>query len=219
MWITEVNTNLMDAHEVADQIKDTAEEEKSAKAVQNFRNRAAVAIAVLALLLAITSLAGNNVNGDIINKNILASDTWAFYQAKNIRQTSYRLAADELEILLPTLPQDQQKAATKKVDDYKATVSRYESEPDPKEPDNPLKGEGKKQLLARAHELEKQRDHALEQAPNFDYSSALYQISIVLGSVAILATSRRLLLFSLSLGLLAFLLMLNGFFLFLPLPF
>lgn len=209
----------MDAHEVADQIKDTAEEEKSAKAVQNFRNRAAVAIAVLALLLAITSLAGNNVNGDIINKNILASDTWAFYQAKNIRQTSYRLAADELEILLPTLPQDQQKAATKKVDDYKATVSRYESEPDPKEPDNPLKGEGKKQLLARAHELEKQRDHALEQAPNFDYSSALYQISIVLGSVAILATSRRLLLFSLSLGLLAFLLMLNGFFLFLPLPF
>jgi hypothetical protein len=33
----------------------------------------------------------------MIGSNIKASDTWAFYQAKNVRQNMYRLAAEELE--------------------------------------------------------------------------------------------------------------------------
>src|SRR5918998_577878 len=64
---------------------------------EKFDDRVALTIAVMALLLAITSLGGGNAAEDIMNHNIHASDTWAFYQAKNIRQTAYRLAADELE--------------------------------------------------------------------------------------------------------------------------
>ena len=208
----------MDANDAADQIKDVADE-SAEKKTQAFRNRAAISIAILALLLAITSLAGNNVSQDIVNNNIIASDTWAFYQAKNIRQTSYKLAADELELLKPSVPIEQQKVVSKKIEEYKATIARYESEPDPNDPDNPLKGEGKKDLIARAQNLEHQRNKAQEQSPNFDYSSALFQIAIVLGSVSIVATSRPLLLFSLALGILAIVLMLNGFFLLSPLPF
>ena len=66
-----------------------------------------------------------------------------------------------------------------KLDDYRKTIARYETEPETRE--------GKKELLARARDHEKQRDHALKQDPYFDYAEALLQIAIVLISVAIIA--------------------------------
>ncbi|HEX8920379.1 MAG TPA: DUF4337 family protein, partial [Pyrinomonadaceae bacterium] len=110
-------------------------------------------------------------------------------------------------------------AIQQKIDKLKETADRYESEPDPKDPNNPLKGEGRKQLSARAQDFEAQRDRAQLQDPNFDFAEALFQIAIVLASVAILAMSRLIFKVSLVVGALAFLLMLNGYFLFFKLPF
>lgn len=104
------------------------------------------------------------------------------------------------------------------MDRARATAARYESDPDASDPSNPFKGEGKKELAARARIYEARREHAQKQDPNFDYSQALYQIAIVLGSVSIVAASRRLLLLGLALGVVATLFMLNGFFLFFDLP-
>src|ERR671916_3279927 len=84
----------MDANDAAEQI---AEMRAENEAEERFRSRAALMIAFMAMLLAITSLGGGNAAEDIMNHNIHASDTWAFYQAKNIRQTSYRIAAETLE--------------------------------------------------------------------------------------------------------------------------
>jgi hypothetical protein len=158
-----------------------------------------------------------------MNNNIQASDTWAFYQAKSIRQTSNRLAADQLEAELllhqNSLSPEARQEVQRKIDKLKETAERYESEPDPKDPDNPLKGEGRKQLSARAADYESQRDRAQLQDPNFDFAEALFQIAIVLASVAILAMSRLIFKISLGVGALAFLLMLNGYFLFFRLPF
>ncbi len=210
----------MEPIEAADQMREVMEQERAqSRAVERFRTIAALSIAVLAVLLALTSLGGENATKEMINSNIQASDTWAFYQAKNVRQTSYRLADDQLEMAAPSLPAEQQAAAKKKIDDYKATVARYESEPDPNEPENPLKGEGKKELTVRARYWEAKRDRAQNQDPNFDYSTALFQIAIVVGSVSIVANSRRTLGLSLVLGALATLLMLNGYLLILDLPF
>ena len=55
-----------------------------------------VYIGVLAVLLAICSVGGANATKDATRANIEATNTWAFYQAKNIRRTSTNLAADEL---------------------------------------------------------------------------------------------------------------------------
>ena len=110
-----------------------------------FKTRAAVVIAFFAMCLAITGLGGSNAAKEAFNNNILASNFFSFFQAKNIRQTSYQLAADELELAWlnnPALPDEARKAMQAKVDLYKKTVERYESEPDTKE--------GKKELLARA---------------------------------------------------------------------
>ena len=201
----------MEATDAADAIQEAAEEERSAE--EQFRRRAAVMIGVLAMLLAISSLGGDNAAQEVTQANILATDTWAFFQARNIRQTDYQLAADELELMLlsqPSLPPEAQQQVQQRLERYKATVARYESDP--------VEGEGKRELAERARGYEASRARAEEQDNNFDYAQALFQIAIVLGSVSIVATSRRLLWLCLGLGAIASLLTLNGFFLLVSLP-
>src|SRR5215212_8552191 len=205
----------MDATDVADQISEIAEQEAAQQAADTrFRRRAALAIGTLAMLLAITGLGGDNATKEMVNANIQASDTWAFYQAKNVRQTEYRLALDALQLRLQTettLTAEQRSAIERQAASYQDTITRYESEPST--------GEGKKELAERAQGFEAQRAHAGQQDPNFDYSQALFQIAIVLGSVSIVAAARWLLWLSLGMGLIAAVLMVNGFLLVFPLPF
>ena len=79
----------------ADEAADMMDKDKE----QNqFKKRAAMGIAVLAMLLAITGLGGNNATKEALNENILAANFFNFFQAKNVRQTAYILAADELEL-------------------------------------------------------------------------------------------------------------------------
>ena len=178
-----------------------------------FKQRAAVVIAFFAMCLAIVGLGGSNAAKEAFNNNIQAANYFAFYQAKNIRQTSYQLAADEFEVAFlndPALPPDAKKALQAKIDFYKKTVARYESEPET--------NEGKKELLARARQHEQERDVALKRDPYFDYSEALLQIAIVLVSVAIIANLLWLAFFGAALGLVGMLLGLNGFLLLVEIP-
>ncbi|RYE52141.1 MAG: DUF4337 family protein [Rhizobiaceae bacterium] len=102
---------------------------------------------------------------------------------------------------------------------YREKVARYDDEPDPAAPNDPLKGEGKKQLMAQAKAFEAVRDRASEQDNNFDYAEVVLQLALVLGSVAILAGNRAVLAISAVLGAVGTVLTLNGFVLLFPLPF
>ena len=192
--------------------EDAAEFMERGKSEDRFKTRAAIAIACLAALLAITGLGGNNATKEALNENVLASNDFTFFQAKNQRQTTYLLAANELELSLnnPALSAEAKAAISKRVDDYRKTVARYESEPET--------GEGKKELLARAREHQIKRDHALRQDPYFDYAEALLQIAIVLISVAIVSEQIWLSFLGGGIGLLGGLLMINGYLLLVEIP-
>jgi hypothetical protein len=105
-------------------------------------------------------------------------------------------------------------AARAKIEDmikrWRATADRYETDP--------ASGQGKKELLATARDWEAKRDRAARRDPNFDFAEALFQIAIVLGSVAIVAASRPLVHLSGVLAVAATLMMINGYFLLVPLP-
>src|SRR5262245_3806670 len=198
----------MEANEAAEMM------EAPDKAENRFKRRAAVTIAVFAMLLAITSLGGQNATKEAINSNIEASNYFNFFQAKNMRQTAYEIAADELAHAWANTPQlsaEAKAALGRKVEDYRKTVARYESEPET--------GEGKKELLAKAREEVKKRDHALKQDPYFDYAEALLQIAIVLISVAIVAEQVWLAYMGGIIGIFGTLLMVNGYLLLVELPF
>jgi hypothetical protein len=203
----------VEPHEVGDAIAETAHE-TTAVHDDRFRRGAAVFLGVLGMLLAIASLGGENAMKETVNTNILASDAYAFYQARNERQTGYRLAADALEALLATQPglaAEAHAAIAKRIADYQATIKRFESDPE--------NGNGKQELLAKARTFEAERDRAQRQDISFDYSRALFQIAIVLGSVSIVAASRPLLWLCGALALVATLLGANGFLLLAGLPF
>jgi hypothetical protein len=203
----------VEATEIAEKIHGE-HEAHSAEADTNFRKLTGIYLGIVAMLLAITSLGGSNATKTMLSANIQASDVYGYYQSKYIRQTVYQLTAEQLEAELlaqPGMPE----AARTKIEDaikrYRSRVERYESDPST--------GDGKKELLAKAKEWETKRDHAAERDPNFDFAEALFQIAIVLGSVAIVAASRPLVTLSGVLAVVASLLMINGYFLLVPLPF
>ena len=197
----------MEAHEASELIEGA--DEYSAGAVNRQKNRSALTISIFAMVLAITSLGGSNAGKDITQENILAANSYAFYQAKSIRQTALKVAVGDMELQLlrePGMNAPAKEAMQKKIEDYKKTIDRYESEPDTKE--------GKKELMVRAKEHEAVRDHAIRQDPWFDYAEGALQIAIVLLSVSIIGSLPALYFAGLGLGLVGALSSLNGFFLF-----
>jgi hypothetical protein len=206
----------VETHEIAEQISEGAEPHAHAHARRDnemFRRLAAIYVGVAAMLLAIASLGGAAATKEMLNANIHASDTYAFYQSKYIRQVDYQIAAAQLELLtagMTGLAPAQLAKIDQALKEYRDRAARYESEP--------ATGDGKKELLAKAKHWEEERDHAAAQSPNFEYAEALFQIAIVLGSVAIVAASPWLLGISSVLAALGLLLTVNGYLLLVPLP-
>jgi hypothetical protein len=160
------------------------------------------------MVLAIASLGGSNAMKEATHENILAANTYSFYQAKAIRQQALKIAASDLELKIasdPKMAPQTKDLYTKKIEEYQKTIARYESEPDSKE--------GKKELLLKAKEHEAIRDHALLQDPWFDYAEGLLQIAIVLLSVSIIGSIPALFIVGGVVGCLGLLSTLNGFFL------
>ena len=194
--------------------EDAADMMDQEKENDRFKQRAAVSIAILAMLLAITGLGGANAGKEATNNNIYAANHYAFYQAKNIRQTDYNLAADAIELAFlqdGSLNAEARTALKAKAEAYRKTAARYESEPETQE--------GKKELMVLAKDYESKRDHALKQDPYFDYAEALLQIAIVLISVSIVATLPWLAIVGSIVGAAGGLLMVNGYTLAVEIPF
>jgi hypothetical protein len=204
---------MVEASEIAEKIHGEEHEVHTAAADANFRKYTGIYLGFIAMLLAITALGGAHATKTIVNANIQASDTYGFYQARNIRQTAYQIAAEGLEADLlgqPSMPEAARAKIEQMAKRYRERVDRYESDPST--------GDGKKELLAKAQALEARRDQAAERDPNFDFAEALFQIAIVLGSVSIVAASRPLVHLSGILALAGTLLMINGYFLLVHLP-
>lgn len=158
----------------------------------------ALLISVLALVLAFSETLGKNAQTSALAHNIEASNLWAFFQAKTIRQTVLRTAAEELQV------SSSSESAKKQVEAWRKTADRYQSEPET--------GEGREQLAARAKQAEKKRETAASAYHNFESASALTQIAIVLASASIITGMVALLWIAGGLGVLAVFFCVMGFF-------
>jgi len=173
-----------------------------------FTRRVALTTAVFAVLLAITSLGGNNAMKEMILAQQQASDQWSFYQAKVIREHLYRSQKLRLELDLwegAAMPPQLRARLEEGRKQMAAEEERYRSE--------------KKEIEREAKEYEANRDRNLAKDPYFDYAEVLLQIAIVMASIAIIASSRPIFGFAIGAALLGALLSLNGFLLLVRLPF
>lgn len=133
----------------------------------------ALLIAILALVLAFSETLGKAAQTEALSKNIEAANLWAFYQAKSIRMTTLRTAAENLELL--ALSSD---AAKARLEAWRKAAARYDSEPETRE--------GRKELSERAKEAEARRDHEMAAYHQYELASAAVQIAIVLASATII---------------------------------
>ncbi|MEO5374711.1 MAG: DUF4337 domain-containing protein [Alphaproteobacteria bacterium] len=142
--------------------------------------RIAILISILAALLAISEMGGKSAQNTSLSSNITASNLWAFYQAKTIRMTVMRTAAESLDASRPeSLPPGRVEALDRQIAAWRSTAERYESDPE--------KGEGRKELSARAREAEAERDRALGAYHLFEYGSAAFQLAIVMASASLVS--------------------------------
>lgn len=182
---------------------------KSGGASENRVRLIGIYIGLLAVLLSIATMMGQNTDKDAAKLNLDATNTWAFFQAKNVRRQQFRLAADNLRFRLaenPAMDAEVRDRIQAQVLKYEQTIGRYTTDAKSQE--------GLDELFVRAKNLEKERDAALQSAPYFDYSVALLQIAIVLGSVAIVTGGNGILVFSMIIAVAGVLSGANGIFMF-----
>jgi plasmid stabilization system protein ParE len=132
----------------------------------------ALLIAILALVLALSETLGKSAQTAALAANVEASNLWSFFQAKTIRQTVLRTAAEQTELLASS------DAAKRQAEAWRKSVARYQSEPET--------GEGRDELSARARKAEAARGRAMAAYHHYELASAAVQIAIVLASASII---------------------------------
>lgn len=138
------------------------------------KDKAGLVIVVMALFMAVTTYFANSHSGAVMKNMLKATDTYAFYQSKSIKQS---IAEGQLE-------EAKKSNDRARIEKLEAKIARYESEP--------ATGEGKRELLAKAQGYEKARDDAAKHSPWLTFASMAFQLAIVLLSASIIAVNERM---------------------------
>jgi len=175
-------------------------EELEARRDKAFSRRVALTTAVYAVLLALASLGGNNAMEDILLAQQEATNQWAYYQAKVVREHLNR--GNKLLVEAQLADPSPLKGAERVK--FETLAKTYADEERRMNAD-------KKEIEKDARKFERERDVNKAKDVYFDYAEVFLQIAIVSSSVAILAASRPMFWFSLALAILGALATANGF--------
>ena len=159
---------IEEAIERAEEGRDGEEREERA-AERSFRNRISVMIGVFAVSLAIVHMAAAAAARESLLKGIEASDTFAYMQAKIVRETVYTTAA------AGNVSQADRLA-------WIAEAHRLRA------PDRAQHGIG--QLQTKGEELRREGERAASAGEGYELGETALQMAIVLLSVALIARSR-----------------------------
>jgi hypothetical protein len=131
-----------------------------------------VTMAILAVLVAAVSLLGHRAHTEVLLFQTKASDQWAYYQAKSIRQHSYEVFLDELSVFGAKDPVQAGRVQEK----YSKELERYRDE--------------QKEIQAEARKSEEERDSESRRANRFDLGEGLLEASLVITSITLLTRKK-----------------------------
>ena len=129
-------------------------------------------MAVLAVVLAATTLLGHRAHTEELLLQNKTTDQWAYYQAKSIRQHSYELFLDLLSVM--AVKDAAQADAVK--EKYTKEIERYKEE--------------LKEIETEAHALEGEIAHEQRRANRYDLGEVCLEAAIVIASLTLL-TKRK----------------------------
>lgn len=137
----------------------------------------ALLIAILALFLALAETGAKGAQTEALTRNVEAANLWAFFQARTIRQTTVRTAAEQEALGLAGADEARRAALERQIASWRGAADRWESEP--------ATGEGRRELSARARAAERVRDKPMAAYHMYEYGSAAFQVAIVVASASI----------------------------------
>ncbi len=165
-----------DAKELIDEAIERAEQQRDVAddaerhAERSFRDQVSILIGLLAVALAIVHMVAASSARESLLKGIEASDTYAYMQAKIVRETVYKTSA-----MSTTLSPADRAAALAEANHLRR-------------PDK--SGHGIGQLQARGEELRAEGAHAVAAGEGYEIGETALQMAIVLLSIALVARSR-----------------------------
>jgi hypothetical protein len=134
-----------------------------------FDKMVAATMAIIAALLAVTSVLGQHYTKEELLMQAKASDQWAYYQAKDTRRFSAEAARDMMGELRPGSP----------------TSARYDQQAGKYRADA-------KEIQDIAHEYEHESERAGRKSERFHSGEIFLEIAIVFSSLAILSKTKLL---------------------------
>jgi hypothetical protein len=127
--------------------------------------------AVIAMLLAIVSIASHRSHTQAVLLKTDANDKWSYYQAQRMKYHNLELGEDLLSSISDPNP-----ATLKRLEHYKSDKAKYDQR--------------SKEAQDDARGIEKQSEKVEEQALRFDFSVGLLEIAVVMTSMFFISKSK-----------------------------
>jgi hypothetical protein len=150
-----------------------------------FERRVALSIAVLAVILSIVATIGDDAKLEGLLSATRASNSWAYFQAKSIKEHSFLMQGELLEAVNSQAIDNAKRAEL--LGKYQKEMKRY--------------GNEKEEIQKKAEDFEKLVELKIKANDRCDMATMLLQIAIVFGSVSILVRWKAFWGLSLLLGL------------------
>jgi len=179
-----------------------SDQSKSEQPRAGWQDWAARSTAILAVVAALSSGRWGASNLQAILQQGKVNDTWAYYQAKSLKQHEAEQTRDLAAALASGEPADRAAALQKLVAHLDEEAHREEQE-----------------KIQRQHDAEQfqiQRDHLVESSFWYEISFAFLQLGVILCTIAAGAKAKPLLFIGIACGLFGLVLLINGFVNFYP---
>lgn len=163
-------------------------------------NFLALTTVVIALGATMSTLSVGKFSNRGILRQTLASNQWAYYQAKSIKSYLQELQKEKLETELKLVPETNtpvRQDYEQRIEKYSEKIKRYDRE--------------KADIMKQAQDLERQRDEAMIISQHFGMAVIFLQLAILMSSIATVMKRKTLWVFGLILGLVGFPYFANGY--------
>jgi hypothetical protein len=127
--------------------------------------RIGLTMAVVAVLLAVSTMLGHRTHTESVLRQTRATDQWAYYQAKNIRAHMYEANSQMAAALGPQ--------SAKIAEDFKAKGEKQRADAE--------------NIRSAAEQMESETQATERKATHYNLSEIFFEIAIVLCSISLLA--------------------------------
>lgn len=167
---------------------------------EKWLNWLALTTLIFSAAATLSSYKGGGYSGKAMMAQNMASDQWAFYQAKSIKQHSYELDRDLLNLQVLHAPEAVQPKYHEAIERYSKEIERYKTE--------------KKEIETKARDHEKIKAESQRYGGVFGLAVLYLQVGIMLAALGALLKKKLLWIIGLAPGVYGLVYFLNGFFLF-----